>query len=244
VKRRLYYLVTERGFSKNEAEARAKIMAGEVLVDGEPVTKAAWLTNDDSVISLKPKLRYVSRGGAKMASVAAALRLSFKDKVVVDVGASTGGFTDFALQHGARRVYAIDAGTAQLDFRLRQDPRVVVMEKTDIRDVEALPEAIGMAVVDISFMSVTRILQHLSELIAGAPMVVMVKPQFEAPKAATNRTKGVVKEESMRRGILQNFERAVEEDFEILAKADSKVAGMKGNVERFYVLKPKYPGSG
>jgi 23S rRNA (cytidine1920-2'-O)/16S rRNA (cytidine1409-2'-O)-methyltransferase len=237
VKQRLYWLVTSRGLAKTEAEARARIMAGEVEVDGQTVTKAAWLVPEEAGITLKPRARYVSRGGAKLASVAGLLRLNFKNKVVLDVGSSTGGFTDFALQEGASKVYAVDAGTAQLAYKLRMDPRVVSMEKTDIRVVSELPEQVDVAVVDISFTSVTKILAAVANLAQQAPIVVMVKPQFEAPKAATDRTKGIVKDEAVRRQILAEFEAEIDGEYKILAKADSKVAGTKGNVERFYVLK-------
>ncbi len=239
MKRHLHILVVERGLAKTEQEARAKVMAAQVLVDGQPITKAGYLVDEAADISLKEKSRYVSRGGAKLASVAAKLKLNFNDKVVLDVGSSTGGFTDFALQNGAKRVFAVDSGNAQLDFKLRLDSRVVSMERTDIRDVTELDESVDITVMDVSFVSATKLLEAVVRLVGQTPLIVMVKPQFEAAKHATDATKGVVTDPAMRTAILKEFERTVDPNFEIQGSADSKIHGAKGNVERFYILKAR-----
>lgn len=265
MKRHLHILVVEKGLAKTEQEARAKIMAGEVLVKGEPVTKPGFVVDEDLEVTLKEKLRFVSRGGAKLASVAPRLKLNFAGKVVLDVGSSTGGFTDYALQNGATKVYAVDSGTAQLAYKLRIDPRVVSMEKTDIRDVslvipteaEGYPlkgdvsttlnmtdnpvvtDHIDICIIDISFISITKILDAVAALAPDAVIVAMVKPQFEADKHVTDSTKGIIPTEAMRTAILKDFEHKVSEQFEIEAHADSKVSGMKGNVERFYKMRVK-----
>jgi 23S rRNA (cytidine1920-2'-O)/16S rRNA (cytidine1409-2'-O)-methyltransferase len=214
-------------------------MAGEVLVGGEPVTKPGYLVDGSADITLKAKPRYVSRGGAKLASVAAKLKLDFKDKVVLDVGSSTGGFTDYALQNGARRVYCVDSGRNQLAYTLRQDGRVVPMERTDIRDVTGLPDAVDITVMDVSFISATKVLEAVAALVGRTPIVAMIKPQFEAERRETDATKGVVVDEGHRSRILGEFRDWAMERFEVLAEADSAVAGMHGNRERFFLLLPR-----
>ncbi|HET7060431.1 MAG TPA: TlyA family RNA methyltransferase [Candidatus Saccharimonadales bacterium] len=178
--------------------------------------------------------RYVSRAGLKLASVAEALKLDFKNKTVLDVGSSTGGFTDYALQHGAKKVIAVDVGTNQLHPSLRQDPRVELHEKTDIRDFQT-PQNIDLVMADVSFISLRDILPAVAGLTGqNTQIVAMVKPQFEA--GSEMKHKGVIKNEKMRRDILKNFESWVAGQFVISGKADSQIAGTKGNRERFYLL--------
>ena len=181
--------------------------------------------------------QYVSRAGLKLASVAEILELSFTDKIVLDVGSSTGGFTDYALRHGAKKVYAVDVGTNQLHPRLRRDKRIELHEKTDIRDF-LLARQIDIIVIDVSFISLRDILPHIySELSdVNTQIVAMVKPQFEAGKGQTN--KGIIKNDSMRRQILKDFELWVQKYFVIDSKRDSDITGAKGNQERFYLLNP------
>ena len=179
--------------------------------------------------------RYVSRAGLKLASVAESLKLDFKDKTVLDVGSSTGGFTDYALQHGARKVIAVDVGTNQLHHSLRGNPKIELHEKTDIRDF-ITDENIDIVVADVSFISLHEILPHVAKLSSGQTQIVaMAKPQFEAAQGSLN--KGVVKNERLRRDILKGFETWARRYFVIIDKADSKVAGAKGNRERFYLLR-------
>lgn len=191
----------------------------------------------NDAITLAAAEQYVSRAGLKLASVAAALGLDFRGKVVLDVGSSTGGFTDYALRHGARKVIAVDVGTDQLHPSLRSNPRIDLHEKTDIRDF--IPrDAPDIIVADVSFVSLRDILPYLAA-IAGprTELAVMVKPQFEAAASAIKH-KGVIKNDRLRREVLHDFEAWVRSRFIIVSKADSAVPGAKGNRERFYVLKP------
>jgi 23S rRNA (cytidine1920-2'-O)/16S rRNA (cytidine1409-2'-O)-methyltransferase len=183
--------------------------------------------------------KYVSRAGLKLASVALPLRLDFQNQRVLDVGSSTGGFTDFALQHGAKKVIAVEIGTNQLHPKLRNNNRLELHEKTDIRDFY-LPknhELPTIIVIDISFMSLRLILPHLAQHLSNknTTIVAMVKPQFEARPQQLN--KGIVKNEAIRRDILKNFEQWARKYFVIQVKKDSLVSGLKGNQERFYLFR-------
>ncbi len=179
---------------------------------------------------------YVSRGGLKLASVADKFKLDFNDKVVLDVGSSTGGFTDYALQHGAKQIIAVDKGTNQLHSKLRPDKRVELHEQTDIRNFMTVQHShIDLVLVDVSFTSLQNVLPHIAKLANGANIVAMLKPQFEA--SSKDKHRGIVKNEKMRRNTLKAFENWVQKLFKIVKKADSQVAGAKGNKERFYLLK-------
>lgn len=220
------------------------IMAGKVMIDTKRLTKPGHQVDIDSDIQVEDSPKYVSRGGDKLDSVAGQLNLDFDSKVVLDVGSSTGGFTDYALRHGATKVYAVDVGTAQLDYKLRQDARVVVMEQTDIRDVspEQLDPRPDLAVIDVSFISLTKVLPKVAELIKpGVQILAMAKPQFETDKATADKYKGIIKDPVLRDKILAEFEQKIAPDFAIIAKCDSGVTGAKGNLERFYLLKPQQP---
>jgi 23S rRNA (cytidine1920-2'-O)/16S rRNA (cytidine1409-2'-O)-methyltransferase len=216
------------------------IMAGEVSSGDKLLTKPGQPVDVDIELSLARKPRFVSRGGDKLASVAEALKLDFAGKVVLDVGSSTGGFTDYALQHGAARAYCVDVGTGQLAYSLRQDQRVVVMEQTDIRRAE-LPELADIALVDVSFISLRSVLAATAELIKpGGIIVAMAKPQFEAGKAIADKHRGVITDSGTRAQVLQQLRLWLGEYFTIEAEADSAVAGAKGNLERFFRLRLKH----
>lgn len=218
-------------------------MAGKVMIGTKRLTKPGHQVDIDSDIQVEDSPKYVSRGGDKLDSVAAQLKLDFDGKVVLDVGSSTGGFTDYVLQNGATKVYAVDVGTAQLDYKLRKDSRVAVMEQTDIRDIslKQLDPPPGMAVIDVSFISLIKILPRVTELIqSGGQIVAMAKPQFEADKATADQHKGIIKDSALREKILAEFEQKIAADFKIIAKCDSGVAGAKGNLERFYLFIPAY----
>jgi 23S rRNA (cytidine1920-2'-O)/16S rRNA (cytidine1409-2'-O)-methyltransferase len=189
------------------------------------------------VLRLTATEQYVSRAALKLASVAKTLGLNFKGKIVLDVGSSTGGFTDYALQHGARKVIAIEVGTNQLHPSLRTDPRIELHERTDIRDMDELTETADIVVIDVSFVSLREILPAVAQLVdPHAQIIAMVKPQFEAEQSSLKH-KGVIKNDRIRRDILKDFELWTRKDFAIVDKADSEVTGMKGNLERFYSLK-------
>jgi 23S rRNA (cytidine1920-2'-O)/16S rRNA (cytidine1409-2'-O)-methyltransferase len=207
-----------------------------VTVTGKVITKPGFAVSEDMRIVLDAPEQYVSRAGLKLASVTEALKVSFKDKVVLDVGSSTGGFTDYALQHGAKKVIAVDVGTEQLHPSLRGDSRIDLREKTDIRTV-VLEEKPDSIVIDVSFISLREILPHLAEhtMSQATEAIAMLKPQFEAGRSQAN--KGVIKNDTIRRAILKDFEAWSKQYFVIIDKADSAVAGGKGNRERFYLLK-------
>ncbi len=232
---RLDKTLVQRGLVSTRSQAESWIKLGKVKVDGRMATKPGIWVTTDVPISLSAPEQYVSRAGLKLASVARTLKLDFTDTTVLDVGSSTGGFTDFALQHGAAQVYAVDVGTEQLHPSLRSDKRIELHEKTDIRDFTpaTVPDIV---VIDVSFISLREILGHIAHISGPKTQVVaMVKPQFEAGRAQVN--KGIIKNDSVRRAILHDFEAWVKQYFIILDKADSEVAGSKGNRERFYLLR-------
>jgi 23S rRNA (cytidine1920-2'-O)/16S rRNA (cytidine1409-2'-O)-methyltransferase len=179
--------------------------------------------------------QFVSRAGEKLAGAAPKLNLDFKDQIVLDVGSSTGGFTQYALRRGAAKVIAVDAGTEQLHPSLRPEKRLELYEKTDIRDFKT-DEAIDIILIDVSFVSLRQILPAVAGLASSDTRIAaLLKPQFEA--GAKDLNKGVIKNDSIRRRILKDFELWTKKYFIIKAKADSDVAGSKGNHERFYLLK-------
>jgi len=239
MKKRLDVLLVERGLVDTRNKAAALIMAGEVIVDEQAWTKPGHQFADDAVIRLKNQMQYVSRAGDKLASVIEPLQLDFTNKVVLDVGSSTGGFTDCALQQGATKVIGVDVGTNQLAYKLRVDERVELHEQTDIRDFESEEKA-DMAVIDVSFISLIKILEHVAALIKDdGQIIAMVKPQFEAGKALADAHKGLIVDEEVRLKVLADFRAWAEEHFSIQAEADSEVHGRHGNRERFFLLKLK-----
>jgi len=234
-KQRLDQRLVELGLVNSRSQAESYIKLGDVKVDGRVVTKPGFLVGDESKVELTAKEKYVSRGALKLASVAETLHLDFKDKVMLDVGSSTGGFTDYALQHGAKKVIAVEVGTNQLHPSLLGNPKIELHEKTDIRDFNT-DETIDVVVADVSFISLREILPSISKLSGSeTQIIVMVKPQFEAGDSLKH--KGVIKNDRMRREILKDFEAWAHDRFVIVDKADSEVAGEKGNRERFYRLK-------
>ena len=235
-KSRLDKELARRGMVTTRSQAESFIKLGKVSVDGKIITKPGHSVVETATITLSVTEQYVSRAGMKLASVAQLLHVDFTDAVVLDVGSSTGGFTDYALKHGARKVFAVDVGTDQLHPSLHDDARIELHEKTDIRDF--IPsETPDIIVIDVSFISLREILPHLARRAAGpnTKIVAMVKPQFEAGRNQTN--KGVIKNDSVRRQILKDFEIWAKDTFSIIDKRDSDVAGAKGNRERFYLLK-------
>lgn len=236
MKQRLDKLMVQLKLAATRSEAESWIKLGRVRVDGKLVQKAGEFVADDATIKLDAPERYVSRAGLKLASVAKALSLDFTNKVVLDVGSSTGGFTDYALQHGAKKVMAVDVGTDQMHPKLRGDARVDLHEKTDIRDFvpSSTPDVV---VIDVSFVSLRDILPSVAKVISSDTFVAaMVKPQFEAGRGQLGNS-GVVKNNSARRQILKDFEMWSKRYFVVQNKADSKVSGVSGNLERFYLLR-------
>jgi 23S rRNA (cytidine1920-2'-O)/16S rRNA (cytidine1409-2'-O)-methyltransferase len=239
-KTRLDAALTVRGLAPTRSQAESWIKLGKVTVDGKVITKSGHFVSETSELKLTAQEKYVSRAGLKLASVAKLLNVRFKDAVVLDVGSSTGGFTDYALQNGAAKVFAVDVGTDQLHPSLHDNEKIELHEKTDIRDFALNPEnRPDIVVIDVSFISLREILPHIAKNLSNkqTQIIAMVKPQFEAGRNQTN--KGVIKNDSVRRDILKDFEFWAKDLFVIQDKRDSEVAGSKGNRERFYLLKAK-----
>ena len=219
------------------SQAESWIKLGKVSVDGKVNTKPGYFLSADAKVKLKAEEKYASRAGLKLASVAELLGLDFRDKVVLDVGSSTGGFTDYALQHGARKVIAVDVGTNQLHHSLLGNPKIELHEQTDIRNMDYVSDTPDIVVIDVSFISLREILPHVATLCTpNTQIAAMLKPQFEAGHSAKH--KGVIKNDSMRRDILKDFEAWAKTLFVLHDKRDSDVAGSRGNRERFYLLRP------
>lgn len=233
-KKRLDVALAQKNLVPTRSQAESYIKLGKVKVNGKAVVKPGILVSDDDALEIRGEEQYVSRAALKLDSVAARLKLDFKDKVVLDVGSSTGGFTDYALKHGAAKVVAVDVGTNQLHPSLRANPNIELHEKTDIREYKTgiKPDII---LIDVSFISLRQILPSVAR-IAGrqTQIAAMLKPQFEA--GAKDEHKGVIKNDSIRRRILKDFEEWAKNYFIIKAKSDSEITGAKGNRERFYLL--------
>lgn len=231
---RLDKALVQLGLVTTRSQAESYIRLGRVRVSGRLITKPGYFVHDLSLVELDQPEQFVSRAGLKLASVADKLAVDFRDKTVLDVGSSTGGFTDYALSRGARRVICVDVGTDQLHPQLRRDARVELHEKTDIRDF-VTDQPVDIILIDVSFISLREVLPHLAELANRQTQVVaMVKPQFETGNRLKNH--GVIKNDTERRRILHDFEQWVKRYFLLRAKADSAVAGARGNRERFYLL--------
>jgi 23S rRNA (cytidine1920-2'-O)/16S rRNA (cytidine1409-2'-O)-methyltransferase len=236
-KQRLDQTMAVKGMVASRSQAESYIKLGQVTVDGRIETKPGFMVTEQREIALLASEQYVSRAALKLASVAAALKVDFADKVVLDVGSSTGGFTQFALRRGASKVVAVEVGKDQLHPELRGEERIELHEQTDIRDIK--PGSIDqpdVVVMDVSFISLREILPHVAKLSGPkTDIVAMVKPQFEAAQSSLKH-KGVIKNDRMRRDILHDFESWAKQSFVVIDKADSDVAGAKGNLERFYLL--------
>jgi 23S rRNA (cytidine1920-2'-O)/16S rRNA (cytidine1409-2'-O)-methyltransferase len=236
-KQRLDKELVERGLVSSRSQAESYIKLGDVTVNGTPTTKAGELVDDNDKIQLTALEQYVSRAALKLASVAELLRLDFTNKVVLDVGSSTGGFTQYALKHGAKKVIAVEVGSNQLHPTLLGHPQIELHEQTDIRDIAKTSEVPDIVLADVSFISLREILPHVAKLCGKqSTLAIMVKPQFEAVNSSLKH-KGVIKNDKMRRTILKDFEVWAQQLFVIIDKADSAVSGAKGNQERFYLLK-------
>ncbi len=237
MKTRLDQALVERNLVATRSQATSYIKLGDVLVNGKPAQKPGQLVSDQDKLKVTVKEQYVSRAALKLASVADEFNLNFYNRTVLDIGSSTGGFTQFVLMHGAQKVIAVEVGTNQLHPSLRGDVRIELHEQTDIRKLPVPAQKPDIVVADVSFISLREILPAAIKLAKpDAQFVMMVKPQFEAGN--DYKHKGVIKNDTIRRQILKDFEAWVQKLFVINNKADSAVAGARGNRERFYLLTP------
>jgi 23S rRNA (cytidine1920-2'-O)/16S rRNA (cytidine1409-2'-O)-methyltransferase len=236
-KKRLDSLLVERGLAESREKAQALILAGEVSVAGKVIDKAGTPVPEASEIAIAHGLQYVSRGGLKLAHALGAFRLDPAGVVAADIGASTGGFTDCLLQNGAARVYAVDVGYGLLHWRLRTDPRVVTIERTNARYLTSLPEAIDVATVDVSFISLTLVLPAVARVLKQEGQVVaLVKPQFEAGRTQVGRG-GVVRDPEVHKQVLRRLlEWAGREGWRVRAATPSPILGPAGNREFLALL--------
>lgn len=235
MKKRLDILVTERGLAESREKAKALIMAGQIYVDNQKADKPGDTFPEECRIESRGKgLPYVSRGGLKLEKAMEEFPITLEGKTCMDIGASTGGFTDCMLQNGAVKVYAVDVGYGQLDWKLRQDPRVVCMERTNARylTAEQIPEALDFVSVDVSFISLGLILPALRPLLAErADLVCLIKPQFEAGKGKVGK-KGVVRDPKVHLEVLEQFLRhAAESALTVKGITYSPIKGPEGNIE-------------
>lgn len=232
---RLDKLLVKRGLTASRERARAMILAGEVLVNDQPVDKSGAQVDKQAVIRLKTTgLPYVSRGGLKLAEALRVFEVCVRDRVVLDVGASTGGFTDCLLQSGAAKVYAVDVGYGQLAWKLRTDARVVNLERTNIRHLTAdrLAEPPGLAVIDASFISLEKVLPAVLPLLTDdAELITLVKPQFEVGKGQVGKG-GVVRDTALHQAVMDRIKQFAEEQgCRVIASCTSPILGPKGNRE-------------
>ena len=252
-KMRVDVLLVERGLAESRSQAQRLLMAGDVRVNGQVILKPSHAVTKDAEIVVDRGPAYVSRGGDKLAAALREFAVYVKNNVCADVGASTGGFTDCLLKHGAARVYAIDVGFGILHWKLRNDPRVVVMERTNARYLERLPEPVEFVTIDASFISLKNILPAVRGWFRTLPaspsdstpvgsVIALVKPQFEAGRQIAARSDGVIRDAGVHRQVLHgvlSFSQA--EGFAVKRLIQSPLLGSKGNVEFLALL--AYPGA-
>ena len=237
---RLDLLLVDRQLVGSREDGRRRILAGEVFVNDHPATKAGVLIDASADIRLKSASPYVSRGGLKLEKALREFAILVKDKTAVDIGASTGGFTDCLRAHGAARVFAVDVGYGQLAWKLRNDPGVVIFEKTNIRyfDVDRLPRLADLATIDVSFISLKLVLPHVRTLlIARGDVIALIKPQFEVGKGQVGKGGVVRSHEEHLRVIEEIKEASAGFGYEVFGVIESPLVGAKGNKEFFIHLR-------
>jgi 23S rRNA (cytidine1920-2'-O)/16S rRNA (cytidine1409-2'-O)-methyltransferase len=246
-KKRLDILVSEKT-GATRSKAQALIMAGQVFVDEIRVEKSGTEIEDSKNILIKDLFPYVSRGALKLEKAATEFEIDFKNKVVCDIGASTGGFTDYVLQNDAKKVYAIDVGYGQLAQKIREDKRVIVMERTNIRDISSLPEPIDVFVVDVSFISLKKVLPQIQTITRNSKLetrkssdvFALVKPQFEVGKNIADKFRGVITDPHIQKEVLTEIKDfATNLGYIIEGETESPIKGAKGNREYLLYLKLK-----
>jgi len=237
-KRRIDSLLVERGLVESRAKAQALIMAGEVVVDGKAVAKSGTMVAEEAVITVVEPPPFVGRGGLKLDYALDWFKLNVSSRVAVDIGASTGGFTDCLLKRGVKRVYAVDVGYGQLDYRLRQDSRVVVMERVNARYPINLPEKVDLATIDVSFISVEKVIPSVAQLMkTDGNLLVLIKPQFEARRREVGKG-GIIKKSELHARVLGRFIAwVIKNKFRLGGLVASPILGASGNREFFVLLR-------
>jgi 23S rRNA (cytidine1920-2'-O)/16S rRNA (cytidine1409-2'-O)-methyltransferase len=235
-KQRLDNLLVNQELTGTMKKAQALIMAGEVIVNGKVVTKPGTMVDESASIILKEQPQYASRGGIKLAHALNEFKIDVSSLTVLDIGASTGGFTDCLLQHGAGKIYAVDVGYGQIDFKLRQDPRVIIMDRTNARYPFQMPGKADMATIDLSFISVTKIIPNIiAYLKPASDIIVLLKPQFEAERNEIGKG-GIIKDPVIHTLVIARFVKwMVENKLRFRGLTTSPVLGAEGNRE-FLVL--------
>lgn len=242
MKKRLDVILVDRGLFDSREKAKREIMIGNVIVNEQAVTKAGtnFKDNDDLIIRIKDKLKYVSRGGLKLEKAIKEWNLDFKNKIVLDIGSSTGGFTDCALQHGAAKVYAVDVGTNQLDWKLRNDNRVVSLENTHIKDLNPTDiddNLVDIIVIDVSFISLTKVIPYFKKFLSDdAEVMMLIKPQFEIGIDKIGKN-GIVDKKYHDEAIQKVINFAKQEGYSIKFVDESPIKGTKGNTEFISLIK-------
>jgi len=231
-------LLVDRGLVESRAKAQALIMAGEVSVDGQTIIKPGTLVAEGAAITVIEPPPFVSRGGVKLDYALECFQLDVTSKIAADIGASTGGFTDCLLQRGAGRVYAVDVGYGQLDYRLRRDKRVVVLERVNARYPISLPEKVDLATMDLSFISVEKVIPSVAKLLKdNGYLIVLLKPQFEAKRSEVGKG-GVVRQPLVHARVLGRFIAwMVDHGFRLGGLVASPILGAAGNMEFFLLLR-------
>ncbi len=235
---RLDVLLTRQGLAESRERAQALIMAGKVRVGGETVRRPDRAVADGAPVSVDTDPGYASRGALKLGPALDAFGIDPRGLVCADIGASTGGFTDVLLRRGAARVYALDVGRGLLHWRLRQDPRVVVIERVNAREMEAFPEQIGLVVIDVSFIGLEKVLPAVTRAAPGAPVIALFKPQFQVERGEVGKG-GIVRDDAAVERALNSFrEWCATSGLVVVAQAPSALPGTEGNREIFVHLRP------
>jgi len=241
VKQRADTLLVDRGLARSRSEAQWLVRSGHVYAGTQPVDRAGQLLRTDAPLTVLPGPRFVSRGGNKLDGALAAFRFDVQGMTALDVGASTGGFTDCLLQHGSRAVIAVDVGHAQLDERLRADPRVTSIEGVNARQLtrDLLPYPVSLVVVDASFISLGVLLPAIAGLLdPGGHLLALIKPQFEVGRREARRARGVIRDPTIRSAAIHRVRGEIQQaGFTMVAQSDSTLPGPKGNLECFLLAR-------
>jgi len=240
---RLDNTLVEKGFFKTRAKAQEAIASGNIFCDGKKIEKTSYNVDEETLIEIRGEvLAYVSRGALKLEKAAQSFNIDFTDKVVLDIGSSTGGFTDYVLQHGAGRVIAVDVGTEQMDKDLRQNPKIELHEKTDFRTVDDnVVRGAQLACIDVSFISLEKILPRLFSIKSIEEIVCLIKPQFECGKEIAAKYKGIINDKEIHREVIERIVKSFEgNNLGCLGVTFSPIKGGSGNIEYLSYFKRTY----